>query len=217
MLVNFVPVSTQDFRWNSTFNIAYNDSEVKYLGEVNGEPVKSLSIDGASSRSGGVSIQNIVGKPYGEIVGLGYKRYEGKIVFDEKGLPVAETEVRSLGNGVYKVNGGWHNEFTYKNFTLSFLIDFKAGADLFSGSNYSFYGEGLHKETLKGRESNYTVSGYRETANGFEPVNITIVPSGADASKNQVNAQDYYSEIASRNIAEEFIYNASFIKKLSRV
>ena len=214
LLVNFVPVSTQDFRWNSTFNIAYNDSEVKYLGEVFGKPVESLSIDGATSRSGGVSIQNIVGKPYGEIVGKAYKRSpDGKLIFGEDNIPLAADEVSSLGNGVYKVTGGWHNEFTYKNFTLSFLIDFKAGADLFSGSNYSFYGEGLHKETLKGRESNYTVSGYKQASDGtLTPVDITIVASGANTAANQVNAQDYYSGIAGNNIAEEFIYNASFIK-----
>ena len=31
--------------------------------------------------------------------------------------------------------------------SLSFLIDYKAGASLFSGTNYSLYSEGLHKGT----------------------------------------------------------------------
>ena len=32
VMVNAVPVHTKDFNWNSTFNIAYNSSDVKYLG-----------------------------------------------------------------------------------------------------------------------------------------------------------------------------------------
>ena len=53
----------------------------------------------------------------------------GQVIF-ENGLPVHSDEVQVLGNGVYKVTGGWRNEFTYKNITLSFLIDFKAGAKM---------------------------------------------------------------------------------------
>ena len=39
-MVNATPVHTKNFSWETTFNFAYNDSEVKYLGGV-----ESLSID----------------------------------------------------------------------------------------------------------------------------------------------------------------------------
>ena len=78
------------------------------------------------------------------------KIFGGQVIF-ENGLPVHSDEVQVLGNGVYKVTGGWRNEFTYKNITLSFLIDFKAGAKMFSGTNLSLYSNGLHKNTLQGR------------------------------------------------------------------
>lgn len=201
-MLNFVPVSTADFRWSSTFNIAYNDSEVKYLGEVEGVPVTSLSIDGASARSGGVTVQNIVGKPYGMLVGKKYARTEdGQIIF-KNGIPQATDEVQELGNGVYKVTGGWHNEFTYKGFTLAFLIDFKAGASLFSGSNLSFYSEGLHKNTLNGREGGIVGKGVM-----LDEATGQYVPNTVN-----VSAQEYYQGIVNNNIAEEFIYNASYIK-----
>lgn len=201
-MVDAVPVKTKDFMWNTTLNFAYNDSEVKYLGEG----VEKLQIDGAASRSGNVSVQNVVGKPYGELIGYKYKRdAQGNIVFKD-GIAQHSDELESLGNGVYKLTGGWRNAFSYKGFSLAFLLDFKFGAKIFSGTNYSLFSEGLHKETLKGRTE-------------ADP-NAIIVGEGVmdDGTgkyvKNTVGvkAQDYYQGIVSNNIAEEFIYNASFIK-----
>lgn len=201
-MMDVIPVQSKDFMWNTTLNFAYNDSEVKYLGEG----VEQLQIDGASSRSGNVTIQNVVGSSYGEIIGYKYKRDDnGNIVYRD-GIAQAADELSSLGNGVYKLTGGWNNTFKYKDFSLSFLLDFKIGAKLFSGTNYSLYGEGLHKSTLVGR----TVS---------EP-NATIVGVGVmeDSNGNYVtntvgvDAQSYYNGITNNNIAEEFIYDASFLK-----
>ncbi len=201
-MVDFVPVQTRDFMWNSTFNFALNDSEVLYLGEG----VKMLQIDGATSRSGNVSVQNVVGSSYGELIGYKYKRDpQGNIVYNN-GIPQREDELSSLGNGVYKFTGGWANTFKYKNFSLSFLLDFKAGADIFSGTNYSLYSEGLHKNTLVGRTA--------ENPGG------SIVGEGVmlDANGNYVpntvavDAQTYYQGICNNNIGEEFVYNASFLK-----
>lgn len=198
-MVNAVPVHGQ-FEWNTTFNIAYNDSEVKYLGEG----VDRLSIDGASSRSGNVSVQNIVGSSYGELVGYKYLRHNGQIVYD-KGIAQRESSLSSLGNGVYKVTGGWNNQFAYKNFVLAFLVDFKFGAKLFSGTNLSLVSNGLHKKTLQGRENDpvgkIVGSGVMSDGNG-----------GYVTNNVEVSAQEYWQKIVDNNIGEEFIYDASFIK-----
>lgn len=206
VMVNAVPIHTKDFNWNSTFNIAYNSSDVKYLGkDGTGENIKRLTLDGATSRLGNVSVQNILGHPYGELVGYEYKRTpDGQVIF-ENGLPVHSDEVQVLGNGVYKVTGGWRNEFTYKNITLAFLIDFKAGAKLFSGTNLSLYSNGLHKNTLQGRgaDGKGTMVGDGVMSDG---------KGGYVKNTVAVSAQDYWQAITNQNIAEEFVYNASFIK-----
>ena len=206
VMVNAVPIHTKDFNWNSTFNIAYNSSDVKYLGkDGTRENIKRLTLDGATSRLGNVSVQNILGHPYGELVGYEYKRTpDGQVIF-ENGLPVHSDEVQVLGNGVYKVTGGWRNEFTYKNITLAFLIDFKAGAKLFSGTNLSLYSNGLHKNTLQGRgaDGKGTMVGDGVMSDG---------KGGYVKNTVAVSAQDYWQAITNQNIAEEFVYNASFIK-----
>ncbi len=201
ILLNTVPIHTKNFYWNSTFNIACNDSKVKYLGE----DVENLTIDGALSRSGKVSIQNIVGESYGQLVGYKYMRDDkGNIVY-KNGIPQASANTHILGSGVYKLTGGWRNELSYKNWTLAFLLDFKVGAKLFSGTNYNLYSYGLHKNTLEGRGNDgkgmITGQGVKLDNNGNYIANDIAV-----------SAQAYWQGITTNNISEEFIYNANFLK-----
>ncbi len=196
-MVDAYPVRTKDFTWNTTLNFAYNNSEVKNLGDG----VDRLSIDGASSRSGGVTVYNIVGQPYGELIGYKYKRDASGNLILKDGLPQHADSQESLGNGVYNFTGGWNNSFSYKDFTLSFLIDFKFGAKLFSGTNLSLYSSGLSKNTLFGRENDPTAKYVYPGVNEDGSANTTAV-----------NPQDYFGAIVNNNIAEEFIYKADFIK-----
>jgi TonB-linked SusC/RagA family outer membrane protein len=196
-MVDAYPVKTKDFTWNSTLNFAYNKSEVQYLGGAN-----RISIDGAQSRNGNVYIYNVVGSPYGEIIGYKYKRNADGQLLLKKGLPQTG-EQTSLGNGVYKWTGGWKNTFTYKNFNLGFLLDAHFGAKLFSGTNYQLYYYGMHKNTLNGRTAENPVG--------------SIVAAGIDedtgqANKVSVSSKDYYQGICNANIGEEFVYSADFVK-----
>ncbi len=195
-MLSGVPVRTDKFTWNTSFNIAVNNSKVLYLGDG----VKSLSIKGAVPRNGaGVSVSNVVGMPYGQIFGYAYRRDDaGNIIYGSNGEPLRTTAVVPLGSGVYKTTGGFSNDFHYKNFTLSGLFDFKFGAKLYSGTNLSLYAAGLQKTTLQGRDGGYIGKGIMEDGS----VNTT-----------SVNAETYWKNLAnSNNIAEEFIYDASFIK-----
>ena len=91
------------------------------------------------------------GSAYGQLIGYKYKRdNQGRLLLKD-GLPQNNGEQVSLGCGVYKYVGGWSNTLKYRDFSLSFLIDYKFGAKLFSGSNYQAYSNGLHKNTLVGR------------------------------------------------------------------
>lgn len=197
-MVDAYPIRTVDFSWNTSLNFAYNHSKVEYLGDG----VERLSIDGASSRNGDVTIYNVVGASYGEIIGNKYKRNAQGQLLLSKGLPQAG-EQTSLGSGVYKWTGGFRNAFTYKDFSLAFLLDAKFGAKIFSGTNHQLYFYGLHKETLNGRTA-------------ANPAG-SIVVQGVDEATGQANttavsSYEYYRSIASKNIAEEFVYDASFIK-----
>jgi TonB-linked SusC/RagA family outer membrane protein len=197
ILLTGSPVVTKNFSWNISFNIAQNNSKVLALGP-DGNPIV---IAGAFPRWGdAVNISNVVGLPYGQIMGYAYKRdAAGNKIFDANGNPEQSSKVVPLGSGNYKETGGFSNEFRYKNFSLAFLIDFKYGAKIYSGTNILLYNYGLQKTTLQGREGGYVGKGVQE-----------------DGSPNKVavNAQTYFQNIStgSDQIAEEFVYDASFIK-----
>lgn len=196
LLLNFVPVQTRKFTWSTSFNYANNANKVLNLG---GAP--SIVINGAYPRWGSeVNISDVVGLPYAQIMGYGYQTdAKGNRVFNSSGEPV-QTGVKPLGSGVYNVTGGWSNDFTYKAFTLSFLIDYKFGAKIYSGTNLLLDFYGLQKNTLQGREGGYVGKGV--TANG-------------DVNTTSVSAETYWQDISANgndHIAQEFVYDASFIK-----
>ncbi|WP_312789885.1 SusC/RagA family TonB-linked outer membrane protein [Sphingobacterium sp.] len=185
-------IRANDFKWKSSVNFAFNDSKVLSLGNQ-----KNLIFDGAISRSGNASVQNVVGRSYGQIVGFKYKTdADGNRIFKD-GLPVRSDAVEVLGSGVYRFTGGFRNDFTYKNFSLGMLLDVKLGAKIFSGTNLSLYGSGLHKATLEGREGN-------------------IVGKGVDikggTNTTAVNAETYWKHVVDQSFTEEFVYDAGFVK-----
>src|SRR5690606_11554267 len=66
LLLNIVPVQTEDFRWRTTFNFSKNDNMVVDLAEgVNGIQLGNLWYGYIWARRG---------KPFGQIVGYGYVR-----------------------------------------------------------------------------------------------------------------------------------------------
>jgi outer membrane receptor protein involved in Fe transport len=203
MLFTATPVKSKSFKWDMSFNFAVNNNKVLYIGGLN-----SIVIDGAYPRWGSeVSISNVVGMPYGQIMGFAYKRDpRGNIMYSDgftNPAPAGEPEqtgILPLGSTVYKQSGGLSNELHYKDVSLSFLIDFKFGAKIYSGTNLLLYYYGLQQATLQGREGGYIGPGVLE--NGHP--NSFAVP-----------AQQYFQDISATgtdHIAEEFVYDASFVK-----
>jgi hypothetical protein len=204
LLVNGTPVHTRDFTWNVTFNLGINNSKVLYLGP----DVKNIVVAGANARWGnGVNISHWVGLPYGQITGFGYKRdANGNKIYSDgtdgltKGEPEPTANQVPLGSGVYKQTGGLTNDFHYKDFNLSFLIDFKYGAKIYSGTNILLYEYGLQKTTVQGRADG-----------GFIGKGVDL---SGHTNTQQVYSQTYFQDLSVGNdqIAEEFVYDASFIK-----
>jgi hypothetical protein len=208
LLLTGTPVKSKVFSWNLSLNLAVNNNKVLDIGGA-----QSIVINGAYPRWGSeVSISNVVGLPYGQIMGYAYKRdANGNIIYSDglsSATPAGEpehTSVIPLGSTVYKQTGGVTNELHYKNLSLSALMDFKFGAKLYSGTNLLLYQYGLHKNTLEGREGGYLGKGV--TADGH-------------ANTIPVAAQRYFQDISgggTDHIAEEFVYDAGFIKLRSLV
>jgi hypothetical protein len=92
----------------------------------------TLRVD--QSRYGTSFIDQIVGKPYGQITGFDYKSdASGNIVYSSGGAP-QKGNLITYGSGVAPYAMGFTNTFTYKRISLSTLIDAKFGGYIYSGS-----------------------------------------------------------------------------------
>lgn len=202
LLIGGAPIQTDDFSWNTSFNLGYNDSEILSTDEED----TAINVDGSQTRSRTAIISHIVGENYGVIFGSSYKRDEsGAIMYDiSGGIPKPiQGENKILGQGVAPYTLGFSNSFRYKNVSLGFLIDAKYGGSVHSGTNRELLLRGLHKKTLEGRENGLVVSGI-DNATG-NPFTTTVAPE---------NLRTYYGVILeeSRGISEEVVYSTDFIK-----
>ena len=206
VLLNGTPLRGA-FTWDVSLNFARNKNKVVSLTEdvnewIIGEP-----------RNRNVYIKHIVGQPFGSITGRVQKMYNGQPVFFSDGRMDATDEFVIIGNGNPDWTGGLNNSLTWKNFNLSFLIDFKIGGDIISGTNMRMTDAGLHKQTLIGREGQepLSVSGVSQTGTDsegqpiYEPFEMTLTPS-------QAQAYWQWSQSDSEGITDMYLYDASFAK-----
>ncbi len=190
--------------WDLSLNIAHNKNKVVELAPG----IDRVFIDEPRTRAAGV--YHLKGYPYGMILGFVQKTdpATGKKVYDAQGRPVRSDVYEILGNGVAKFTGGLSNTLTWKSFALDFLVDFKFGGDLYSGTEVNLTNWGLHKQTLAYREGGMPVEGVIQTgadSNGnpvYEPFSKAL---------NQEETRNYWSYVTSY-AQERFIYDASFIK-----
>lgn len=191
MLVTFSPIKTPAFNWDVNINAAYNKTKVLDLGTSASDNMITV---GTGEFTG--ELRQVVGLPIGQLFGFGYLRdAQGRQVFDVgNGRPLRTATQLSFGSAVPLWVGGFTNSFTYKGVSLSFLIDFKLGHKMISGTNHNAWRHGLHKATLVGREENFVIG------DGVNP--------NGEVNKTKSGVQAYYETVRSQNIAEEFVYNA---------
>jgi TonB-linked SusC/RagA family outer membrane protein len=203
LLLTVTPVQGP-ITWDVSLNIAQNDNKVVELSEG----VTRLFVDEPRTRT--VGIYQVKGQPFGMI--LGYRQKidpaSGQKVYDETGSPVRTDVYEILGNGIAKMTGGLSNSISWKQFRLDALIDFKAGGDVYSGSEVNLTSWGLHKQTLNYREGGMPIEGVIQTGTDtdgnpvYAPLSMTL---------NQQQTADYWGNLAYR-ASENFVYDASFIK-----
>jgi TonB-linked SusC/RagA family outer membrane protein len=204
IMLNLVPVTSESFQWDFTFTGAYNKTKV--LSLLTDEPGKSITV-GQHVFNGWVN--HVVGEELGQIVGYGYRRNDsGQIIYGANGLPLPTTAPIAFGSALPKWTGGFMNTFTYKGLIASFLIDFKLGGKLLSGTNFNAYRHGLHQETLVGREGGVLDAGGNDPGN---VVGVGVNEAGEPNTKG-AKAQDYYSVVRGSGLVEPIIYNAGYWK-----
>ena len=189
LAINATPVSTRNFTWETTLNLAHNEGRVHdlmtgqdilYVTDVQVGNAKAASFNtkpAVYDNSGNLVTPAVDGLFMGISGSKWMRDPNGNVIVDENtGLPRSDGQTTHLiGNREPKVSGGWNNSLQYKNWNFSFLFDYRIGGDIYNGTEYMMTANGLSKRTLD-RESitiNGVVNKGTSAAPVYEPVSTT--------------------------------------------
>ena len=209
------PIKQENFRWDVSFNASYNKNEVKSIKEGIEEIVvgSQFGYGGAS-----VTIKLLEGEPYGNIFGASYSRLGADpnsiylnqglpVIIGEDGFPDRNGSQLVLGNTTPKWIGGLKNDFTYKGFDFSFLIDFRAGVDQYNQYDNFFSAFGISKYTLNRNETIVFDGVLEDGSPNTQPV---WLGQGEGPDGRDYGAGFYRNTY--RTVSENFVQDAAFIK-----
>ncbi len=196
--ITATPIQNDNFTWNTSVNLASNKNTIKELDDRLDSDFIELTPFSVNSYA--LLIQE--GGSFGDIWGAQILKQDGLPVLRTNPEDNSQSFVRQdpsestrggfekLGNANPDFTLGWNNSFSYKNWTLNFLVDGKFGGEVMSITE---------AEADLNRTSNRTgtVSVFDEAANA-----VTTMP-----------AAEYYSSIGGRNgFTSEYIYDATNIR-----
>jgi TonB-linked SusC/RagA family outer membrane protein len=201
------PIVTENFTWNSQVNWSTSETIVKKLAPG----IERLFLAGFAT----AGTYLVEGLPYGAIVGGAYLREEagtatdtslsipgGAVVIDPNtGYQAVDNTQRVIGDPNPDFILGWNNTFTYKNLTLSFLLDWKEGGDVWNGTAWalSFFGR-----------SQLTADTREET-----PIVLDgVLPNGSPNNIPIVRDRDYWTSAVGGfgSVGEQFVDDGGWVR-----
>jgi TonB-linked SusC/RagA family outer membrane protein len=196
LLLRGQPIRTRDFTWELTGTFTKNENKVKELFPG----VNQISLGGFV----GVTTVAKAGEPYGAFFGAGFLRDpEGRVVVDPAtGYPLADPVAKTHGSIQPDFLASLTNQFSYKGFTLSFLLDGRKGGLFFSRTKSLQEFVGTDPRTLQNDREPFVIpNSVVKTADGKFVANTTQV----------LDAQDYWVNFSSPTGIEHLL-DASFLK-----
>lgn len=197
-VLNGTILRTHDFTWASSLNMTLVANKLVSIdGSVNPSPIMTGQYrPSVGPFNNGAFVASVQGKPISQIMAYDYKYdTKGNVVVGIDGIP-ERGNLKPMGSGLPKYYGGWNNDFTYKKWSLSVLVDYKFGNKVLSGTDFFSTYYGLNKRTLPGRDNGVIVKGV-----------------GTDGNSNTVlvSAENYYKGLVT-NVSTMSVYDGGFIK-----
>ena len=218
--VTLNPIRTEDFNWTMNINWAKNRSEVLELTDG----IDNLQLNPVSLQ-GGVSINAAPGQPYGAIRGTAYVYDDNgnRVITDAGYYERTPNANYIIGNIQPDWTGGVSNSISYKNLTLSFLVDVQKGGDVFSldtwyGRATGIYASSVGTNDLGNPMRNTIANGGGVILDGVQG-DVSYNDDGTyevtNTSPNTTRARtDYFGNPYGygRDANEGHVYDASFVK-----
>jgi len=219
IMLKGTPVQTQYFSWNASLNFSANRNKILSIRE--GLTEISYGTSGGYLNSP-ATMKLIPGEAYGNIYGTHYLRYYGTdkedplrtdasrpMIIGANGFPALApaSSQKLLGNSQPDWVGGLSNTFTYKNVSVSALIDARWGFEKFNRLENFFAAFGIADYTTDRRE--YKV--FPGVLADGTP-NTKSVWLGQATGPDGVNYGEGYYRNNYRAISEPFVQDASWIR-----
>jgi TonB-linked SusC/RagA family outer membrane protein len=191
--LNVTPVKTKDFRWNFVVNWFQNRSKVIAIKEGISEiPFYD---------EGRILNKLVTGGSAADLYGFAYRRDDaGQLLIKANGLPDVTTTLVKVGNALPDWVGSINNTISYKGFSLSALVEYKKGGDVFDVTMRNAIRNGVLK---------ITENRYQQVV--FDGVKI------ADGKPNDIPVildHNYYRDNANvfNTVADVILQDASWLR-----
>ncbi|WP_298555398.1 SusC/RagA family TonB-linked outer membrane protein [uncultured Algibacter sp.] len=198
--LSFVPIQTENFKWDLGFNMSTNKSEVIDLGGPD-------RIQIGSGFQNTATIFAKVGDAYPSLFAPGYKRDDqGRIIVEANGNPEPTTELINLGNTVPDIIVGITSKLSYKGLSLRAVADYKTGHVFYSTVVEALEFAGLTKNSVSTNRQAFIFpnSVYETTPGSGVFVENTDRPT-TDGTRN-------FWQTSYNEIKENYVVDASAIK-----
>lgn len=214
-----VPVRSDNFKWDVSLNFSANRNKIISIREGLTEIAYASQFGYSGS---GVTMKLIPGQPYGNIYGSYYARYYGgaaedplkiddskPIIIGANGFPVREpvSKQKILGNSQPDWIGGITNNFKYKNFSLSALVDARVGQERYNQMGNFFSAFGIAKYTEDRNDTKVFEGVLADGTPNTKPVWL-----GQGVGPDGVNYTNGYYRNTHRTISENFVEDASWVR-----
>ena len=188
-------LSTKDFSWTATLNFSYNRGKVVSL------PENVALIQGG--QYGDIFTVAYVGESTTGLAGIDYERSAaGDVIIDENGLPkVSPVKQTYIGNREPDCLLGLGSTFTWKDLSLSFLLDGRIGGDVANITGRSLYSNGQNALLVPYRNRKVVFKGVVDNGDG------TYRPNTTPVILDQTTFNNYIY-----NVSSNFIEDGSYLR-----
>ncbi len=197
----------ENFSWDVTVNYAKNTNEILELNVGNEEGQLILNKFPYSTIP--AVLTATVGEAWGTIyAGNWQKNNQGQVLIGQNGMPLKTDDLVQIGDVNPDFFGGIRNTFNFYNFSVSALIDFRVGGDIFSYTKSHGQKSGVLSVTAEDgiRENGMVVDGVY----GPDVVDENDQNISGQTNSTTVSARTFWRD--SRNYGELSIVDGSFIK-----
>jgi hypothetical protein len=154
----------------------------------------------------------VLGEDWGQLIGGGLKRNaDGLLVVNPASGNFLVDATKKWGSIVPKYTGGLINNLSYKDFSLAFSLDYQIGGRSFYLSESWGWYSGLFKETAELNDKGKNVRDDVADGGGVHVVGVSSVDEKTPVDM-YVDAQTYFHQFYSNQIAEPFIHELTFVK-----